>query len=338
MRRLALALSLFALCGLPSNVAAATQLETVKARGVVNCGVSTGVAGFSLPDDKGDWSGIDADFCRSLAAAVFGDATKVKFFKTTAKERFTVLQSGEIDVLARNSTWSLSRDTGLGISFTGVNFYDGQGFMVRKALNVKSARELNGASICVQQGTTTELNLADFFRTNNLKFEPVVFEQIDDVTKAYEAGRCDALTNDASGLYTNRLKLAAPADHMILPEVISKEPLGPLVRKGDGNWFDIVRWVHFAQLTAEELGVTAANAEDMKKSANPDIKRLLGVEGEYGKAMGLANDWAFQIIKQTGNYAETYERNVGSGSKLLIARGINNLWSKGGLQYAPPMR
>jgi len=338
LRRLSLMISLFAFCGLNSNIAGATQLETVKARGVVNCGVSTGVAGFSLPDDKGDWSGIDADFCRSVAAAVFGDATKVKFFKTTAKERFTVLQSGEIDVLARNSTWSLSRDTGLGLSFTGVNFYDGQGFMVRKALNVKSAKELNGASICVQQGTTTELNLADFFRTNNLKFEPVVFEQIDDVTKAYEAGRCDALTNDASGLYTNRLKLAVPGDHVILPEVISKEPLGPIVRKGDGQWFDIVRWVHFAQLSAEELGVTSANAEDMKKSANPDVKRLLGIEGEYGKAMGLSNDWAFQIVKQTGNYAETYERNVGSGSKLLIARGINNLWSKGGLQYAPPIR
>ena len=318
--------------------AQAAMLDTVKARGVLNCGVSTGVAGFSLPDEKGDWSGIDADFCRSVAAAVFGDAAKVKFFKTTAKERFTVLQSGEIDVLARNSTWSLSRDTALGLSFTGVNFYDGQGFMVRAKLNVKSAKELNGASICVQQGTTTELNLADYFRANGLKFEPVVFEQIDDVTKAYEAGRCDALTNDASGLYTNRIKLAVPGDHVILADIISKEPLGPLVRKGDPQWFDIVKWVHFAQLTAEELGVTKANAGDMLKSANPDIRRLLGVEGEYGKGMGLANDWAFQIISQTGNYAETYERNVGKDSKLGIARGLNNLWSKGGLQYAPPIR
>ena len=318
--------------------AAAGVLDTVKARGVVNCGVSTGVAGFSLPDEKGDWTGIDTDFCRGVAAAVFGDASKVKFFKTTAKERFTVLQSGEIDVLARNSTWSLSRDTALGLTFTGVNFYDGQGFMVRKALNAKSAKDLNGASICVQQGTTTELNLADYFRANGLKFEPVVFEQIDDVTKAYEAGRCDALTNDASGLYTNRLKLGNPGEHVILPEVISKEPLGPLVRKGDAQWFDIVKWVHYAQLTAEELGVTKANAQDMLKSANPDIKRLLGVEGDYGKGMGLNNDWAFQIIKQVGNYAELYERNVGKDSKLLIARGQNNLWSKGGLQYAPPVR
>ena len=317
---------------------AASTLETVRARGVVNCIVSSGVAGFSLADEQGVQKGLDSDFCRAVAAATLGDPAKVNFVKTTAKDRFTVLQSGEGDLMARNSTWSLSRDTTLGLNFTGVNYYDGQGFMVRKSLNVKSAKELNGASICAQQGTTTELNLADYFRTNNMKYEPVAFETIDDVTKAYEAGRCDVLTNDQSGLYTNRLKLAKPEDHAILPEVISKEPLGPAVRQGDEQWTDIVKWVHYAMVAAEELGVTQANVAEMTKSANPDVKRLLGTEGETGKMLGLNADWAGKIIQAVGNYGESFERNLGQGSRLKIERGLNKLWSQGGLQYAPPLR
>lgn len=322
----------------PTSAVAASTLETVRARGALNCGVSTGVAGFSLADEQGVQKGIDSDFCRAVAAAVLGDPSKVTFIKTTSKDRFTVLQSGETDLLARNSTWSLSRDASLGLNFTGVNYYDGQGFMVRKSLNVKSAKELNGASICAQQGTTTELNVADYFRANNMKFEPVVFETIDDVTKAYEAGRCDALTNDASGLYTNRLKMTNPDDHIVLPEVISKEPLGPAVRQGDFQWFNIVKWTLFAMVAAEELGVTQANVLDMTKSANPDVRRLLGTESELGKMLGLSNDWAVKVIQASGNYGESFERNLGQGSKLKIARGLNKLWSQGGLHYAPPLR
>ena len=322
----------------PVAAQAASTLEAVRARGVVNCIVSSGVAGFSLADEQGVQKGLDSDFCRAVAGAVFGDPSKVNFVRTTAKDRFTVLQSGEGDLMARNSTWSLSRDTTLGLNFTGVNYYDGQGFMVRKSLNVKSAKELNGASICAQQGTTTELNLADYFRTNNMKYEPVAFETIDDVTKAYEAGRCDVLTNDQSGLYTNRLKLAKPDDHMILPEVISKEPLGPAVRQGDEQWTDIVKWALYAMISAEELGVTQANVAEMTKSNNPDIKRLLGTEGETGKMLGLNADWAVQIIKAVGNYGESFERNLGQGSRLKIERGLNKLWTQGGLQYAPPLR
>ena len=320
------------------GVASAGTLDAVRQRGAVICGVSTGVAGFSLADEQGVQKGLDSDFCRAVAAAVFGDATKVKYIKTTSKDRFTVLQSGEIDLLARNSTWSLSRDTQFGLNFTGVNYFDGQGFMVRKSLNVKSAKELAGASICVQQGTTTELNLADFFRANGIKFEPVVFEQIDDVTKAYDAGRCDALTNDASGLYTNRLKLEKPDDHIVLPEVISKEPLGPIVRHGDDQWFDIVKWVHYAMVNAEEAGVSSANVDAMLKSTNPDVRRLLGVEGEFGKGLGLGNDWVVQIVKQVGNYGEVFERNLGLSTRLKIERGQNKLWTQGGMQYAPPIR
>ncbi|MBK9081955.1 MAG: amino acid ABC transporter substrate-binding protein [Rhizobiales bacterium] len=318
--------------------AAAGTLDTARQRGAVICGVSTGVAGFSLADEQGVQKGLDSDFCRAVAAAVFGDATKVKYIKTTSKDRFTVLQSGEIDLLARNSTWSLSRDTQFGLNFTGVNYFDGQGFMVRKSLNLKSAKDLAGASICVQQGTTTELNLADYFRANNLKFEPVVFEQIDDVTKAYDAGRCDAITNDASGLYTNRLKLEKPDDHIVLPEVISKEPLGPIVRHGDDQWFDIVKWVHYAMVNAEEAGVSSANVDAMLKSTNPDVRRLLGAEGEFGKGLGLGNDWVAQIVKQVGNYGEVFERNLGLSTRLKIERGQNKLWTQGGLQYAPPIR
>jgi general L-amino acid transport system substrate-binding protein len=318
--------------------AQARTLEAIKQRGVLHCGVNVGLPGFGQPDDKGNWTGLDVDFCRAVAATIFNDPKKVTFKPLTAKERFTALQSGEVDLLARNTTWTLGRDTALGLSFTGVNFYDGQGFLVKKSLGVKSAKELNGASICVQTGTTTELNLADYFRTNNIQYRPVVFEKADEALAAYDAGRCDAFTTDASGLYAERQKLKNPAEQIVLPEIISKEPLGPAVRQGDSQWFTVVRWVHFAMVNAEELGVTQANVEQMLNSPNPEIKRMLGKEGEFGKGMGLENDWAYRIIKHVGNYGEAYDRNVGSGSHLNIERGVNNLWSKGGLQYAPPIR
>lgn len=315
-----------------------TTLAQVKARGMVNCGSNPGLAGFGVPDGQGKWAGLDVDFCQAVAAAIFNDPAKVKFIPLSAKDRFTALQSGEIDVLARNSTWTMSRDTSLGLNFGPVNYYDGQALMVRKKLGVASAKQLGGASVCTQQGTTTELNLADFFRANNLKYEVVTFATADETVKAYDAGRCDAFTTDASGLYAERLKLAAPDDHVVLPEIISKEPLGPIVRHGDDQWFDLVKWTHYAMINAEELGVTKANADDMKKSDNPEIKRLLGSEGKFGEAIGVSNDWAYQIVKHVGNYGESFERNVGMGSRLKIARGQNALWTKGGLQYAPPVR
>jgi general L-amino acid transport system substrate-binding protein len=318
--------------------AQAKTLDAVKAKGVLNCGGNPGLAGFGQPDDKGAWTGLDVEFCRALAAAVLGDGTKVSIKPLSAKERFTALQSGEVDVLVRNSTWTISRDSSLGLSFAGVNFYDGQGFMVKKSLGVKSAKELKGASICVQTGTTTELNLADFFRTIKADYKPVVFEKNDEVVAAYDANRCDAMTTDASGLYAERLRLKTPDEHVVLPEIISKEPLGPVVRQGDSQWFTVVRWVHYAMLNAEELGVTQKNVDEMLNSTNPDIKRLLGKEGEFGKGIGLDNDWVVKIIKTVGNYGESYERNVGAGSRLKIARGQNALWNAGGLQYAPPIR
>ena len=313
-------------------------LDAVKARGTVNCGVNTGLAGFAQPDDKGAWTGLDVDFCRAIAAAVFNDPSKVSFKPLSAKERFTALQSGEIDVLARNSTWTLSRDSSLGLSFVGVNYYDGQGFMVKKSLGVKSAKELKGASVCVQTGTTTELNLADFFRTNKLDYKPVVFEKSDEVVAAYDANRCDAFTTDSSSLYAERLRMKNPDENVVLPEIISKEPLGPVVRQGDSQWFTIVRWVYFATLNAEDLGVTQKNVDEMLASTNPDIKRMLGKEGDFGKGIGLDNDWVVRIVKAVGNYGESYERNVGSGSRLKIDRGLNKQWNQGGLQYAPPIR
>lgn len=328
-----------ALVGLSSAAfAQAKTLDTVKSRGQVLCGVSTGLAGFAQPDDKGVWTGLDVEFCRALAAAIFNDPMKVTFKPLSAKERFTALQSGEVDLLARNTTWTISRDSSLGLSFAGVNFYDGQGFMVKKALGVKTAKELKGASVCVQTGTTTELNLADFFRSNNIDYKPVVFEKNDEIVAAYEAGRCDAYTTDASGLYAERLRMKVPADNVVLPDIISKEPLGPVVRQGDSQWFTIVKWVHFAMLNAEELGVTKANVDQMASSANPEIKRLLGKEGDFGKGIGLDNDWVVKIVKAVGNYGESYDRNVGSGSRLNIDRGLNKLWNKGGIQYAPPIR
>src|ERR1700744_75876 len=315
----------------------AGTLDQVKARGQLICGSNPGRAGFGLPDDQGVYKGLDVDECRAIAAAIFNDPMKVKFLPINAKDRPTILAGGEIDVLIRNTTWTLSRETG-GMFFTGVNFYDGQGFMVRKKLNVTSAKQLDGASICVQQGTTTELNLADYFRANNMKFEPVVFATDEETVRAYDSGRCDAYTTDSSGLYAERLKLAAPDDNTVLPEIISKEPLGPSVRKDDIQWFQIVQWTHYAMITAEELGVTQANVDEKLKSDNPAIRRLLGVEGDFGKGLGLTNDWAYRIIKLVGNYGESFDRNVGDGSPIKIKRGLNALWSKGGLQYAPPIR
>jgi len=320
-----------------ATAASAGTLDQVKQRGNLACGSNPGLPGFGMPDDKGQWSGFDVDLCRAIAAAIFNDPTKVKFIPLTATDRFTALQSGEIDVLIRNGTWTQSREAELGLLFAGVNYYDGQGFMVRKSLNISSALELSGASVCVQQGTTTELNLADFFRSNNMKYDPVVFATADEAIKAYDSGRCDAFTTDVSQLYGERVKLVNPDEHVVLPNVISKEPLGPAVRQGDDQWFNLVKWVNFAMIDAEELGVTKANVDDNLKSDNPEVRRLLGVEGDYGKSMGVSKDWAYRIIKQVGNYGESFERNLGEGSPLKIKRGLNALWSKGGIQYAPPI-
>jgi general L-amino acid transport system substrate-binding protein len=325
-----------------AGAASAGTLDDVKTRGELRCGTNTGLAGFAAPNDKGEWSGFDVDLCRAVAAAIFDDPTKIKFTPTNAKERFTALQSGEIDLLSRNTTWTLSRDTSLGFNFAGVNYYDGQGFMInaKKLPNVKSALELSGASVCVQSGTTTELNLADFFRNNNMQYNPVVFEALEATEQAYDTGRCDVYTTDQSGLYSTRLKLAAPDDHVVLKEIISKEPLGPAVRQGDDQWFDVVKWTLNAMIIAEEFGITQANVEEMKASANPEVKRILGMEEgtKLGTDLGLTNDWVVRIVKHVGNYGEVFERNVGQGSPLKIARGLNALWNKGGLQYAPPIR
>jgi general L-amino acid transport system substrate-binding protein len=319
---------------------AGAVFDGVKQKGFVQCGVnSSGLPGFASVDAQNNWSGLDIDLCKAVAAAMFGDATKVKFTGLTAKERFTALQSGEVDVLARNTTWTLSRDAALGLEFTGVNYYDGQGFMAKKELGVSSAKELDGASVCVQAGTTTELNLADYFRSNNLKYNAVVFENNDEVNKAYEAGRCDVLTTDQSGLYSTRVKLGNLEDHVILPEIISKEPLGPSVRQGDSAWADVVRWSLYAMIQAEEFGITSANIDQIKAdNKNPDIARFLGTSDELGKGLGLPNDFAYQVVKQVGNYGDSFERNVGMSTSLKIERGVNALWSKGGLMYAMPFR
>ncbi len=338
MKKIFVTLAVGAAAIVAAGAASAQTLEKVKQKGFLQCGSNTGLAGFGVPDEKGVWTGLDVDVCRAIAAAIFNDATKVKYVPLSSKDRFTALQSGEVDVLVRNSTWTMSRDTSLGLNFTGVNYYDGQGFMVRKKLNVNSALELNGASVCTQQGTTTELNLADFFRANKMKYEVVAFASSDETIKAYDAGRCDAFTTDASGLYAERLKLANPNDHVVLPEIISKEPLGPAVRHGDDQWQDVVKWVHFGMLNAEELGVTKANLDQQLKSENPEVKRLLGTEGKFGEALGLPNDWVVRIVRHVGNYGESFERNVGESSPLKIKRGLNALWNKGGLQYAPPVR
>jgi general L-amino acid transport system substrate-binding protein len=335
-----------ALLGFTAVAAQAGTLDTVKAAGTLNCGVSEGLIGFSNPDSSNNWSGLDVDFCKAVAAAVLGDATKVKYVPLSAKERFTALQSGTIDVLSRNSTWTMSRDTSLGLQFAGVTYYDGQGFLVPKKLGVKSALELGGASVCTQTGTTTELNLSDFFKSNKLEYKVVAFEKNEEVLKAYQEGRCDVFTTDQSGLYAERLKFATPDDHVVLPEIISKEPLGPVVRQGDDQWFAIVKWTYYALLTAEELGVTSANVDEQRASAtNPEIQRLLSIksknedgteaDNDFGKGLGLGPDWAYAPIKQVGNYAEIFDRNL---AQLKISRGKNALWKDGGLQYAPPIR
>lgn len=338
MKRVSLVLTLAVAAGLSVQAASAQTLKTIKDRGMLSCGVSQGVTGFSSPDDKGNWTGLDVDVCRAIAAAIFNDPSKIKFVPLSAKDRFTALQSGEIDVLSRTTTWTLSRDTSLGANFTGVTYYDGQGFMVKKSLKVNSALELNSASVCVATGTTTELNLADYFKGNNMKYEVIAFGTNDETVKAYESGRCDVFTTDVSGLYADRLKLANPADHVVLPEVISKEPLGPMVRHGDDQWFDIVKWTLYAMITAEELGITQKNADEMAKSDKPEMKRVFGTDGNLGEQLGLTRDWVSRIVKAVGNYGESFDRNVGAGSKLGIARGLNQLWNKGGIQYAPPIR
>jgi len=336
-KRCAFSLALLTLLGSSVAVAGPT-LDAVKQRGYLKCGVSQGLAGFSTPNQQGEWTGLDVDYCRALAAAVFGDAGKVRFTPLSAKERFTALQSGEVDILSRNTTWTASRDTELGFDFVGVSFYDGQGFMVRKDLGVKSARELDGATICANAGTTTELNIADYFRTHGMKYRPVVFEKSDETVAAYDAGRCDVYTTDRSGLYAQRVKLKNPDAHVILPEVISKEPLGPLVRQGDPQWFDIAKWTLYVLIGAEELGLTSANVEQQRKSSqNPEVRRLLGAEGSFGQALGLPADWALQVVRQVGNYGEIFQRNLG-GPPLNIERGQNALWTQGGLMYAPPFR
>jgi general L-amino acid transport system substrate-binding protein len=338
MKRLATALAFATVLAFGMQAASAQTLTTIKNRGELICGANGTLAGFGLPDPQGNWTGFDVDFCRAIAAAIFNDPTKVKFVPLTAKDRFTALQSGEIDVLSRNTTWTLSRDTSLGLDFVAVTYYDGQGFMVRKALKVNSALELNGAAVCVQQGTTSELNLADYFRANQMQLKTVTFATGDEARKAYESGRCDAYTTDSSGLYGERQKLAVPGDHIVLPEIISKEPLTPAVRHGDSQWTDIVRWTHFAMVDAEELGVTKANVDEKLKSDDPETRRMLGAEGQYGEALGLTNDWVYRIVKHVGNYGEVFERNIGQGSPLKIVRGLNALWTKGGLQYGPPFR
>ncbi|KAJ0340389.1 hypothetical protein COL154_014176, partial [Colletotrichum chrysophilum] len=320
--------------------ASAATLDDVKKKGFIQCGVSQGLPGFSNPDSKGNWTGLDVDFCRAVASAIFNDPTKVKFTPLSAKERFTALQSGDIDILSRNTTWTMSRDTQLGLAFSVVNFYTGQGFMVHKKLGISSALQLSGASICVAKATTSELNVADYFNSHNMKYELVKFDKAAEAISAYQVGRCDAYTTDRSGLYGARLNMKNPDDNVILPEIISQEPLGPVVRQGDPQWLNIVKWTHYAMLEAELYGVTKDNVDEMKNSDNPDIKRLLGTEAEtkIGTDLGVSNDWVVNIVKAVGNYGEIFERNVGQGSPLKISRGINALWTKGGLQYGMPIR
>jgi len=324
---------------LAASSANAGTLEDVRAKGFIQCGVSQGVPGFSNPDDDGNWSGIDVDVCRAVAAAVFGDASKVKYSGLTAKARFTALSSGEIDILSRNTTWTMTRDTQLGLNFAGVNYYDGQGMMVPVALGVSTASELDGANICTNTGTTTELNITDFFRMNGMGFNLVAFEKADDVVAAYDAGRCDVYTTDRSALAAQRTKLTDPDAHMVLPEIISKEPLGPVVRQGDDVWFNIVKWSLNAMINAEEMGITSDNINKLTyNKTTPAEARFIGKEGTFGKELGLSDDWAYQIIKQVGNYEESYERNVGPNTPVKLARGVNALWSNGGILYAPPIR
>ena len=319
---------------------AGKTLDAIKKRGHVRCGASTGLPGFSAPDSKGNWKGLDIDVCHAFAAAVFGDSKKIKVVGLSAQQRFTALQSGEVDVLTRNTTHTLSRDTALGLNFAPVNYYDGQGFLVRKALGVKSARGLNGAAICVIQGTTNERNLSDYFRKHKMKYKPVVMENNNELFKAFMAGRCDVYSTDASALAAQRSKTKKPSELVILPDIISKEPLAPVVRHGDDEWFDVVKWTVYAMIAAEEMGITSRNVNRMKKNNDPNIQRLLGVIKGNGKSLGLDEAWAYNIIKQVGNYGESFERNVGKNTPLKLARGLNGLWTKNknGLMYAPPLK
>jgi general L-amino acid transport system substrate-binding protein len=320
-----------------AGAAAAATLDAVKQRGTLVCGVSEGILGFSAPTDKA-WAGFDVDLCRALAAAIFGDAGKVRYVSLNANDRFTALRSGTIDVLSRNSTWTMSRETELKLVFPAITYFDGQGFLVRRTLPAASSLELDNAKVCVQSGTTTELNLVDYFRANHMRLQAVEFESATEAARAYDAGRCDVFTSDVSQLYAERLGLAKPDDHVILPDIISKEPLGPAVRQGDEQWADIVKWTVFALINAEELGVSSATIEQATTSAKPEVKRLVGTDGNFGEQMGLTKDWAARIVRQVGNYGEVFERNVGTESRLGIPRGLNHLWSTGGILYAPPIR
>lgn len=320
------------------SMAQAGTLDNVKSKGELVCGATQGLAGFSAPDANNNWAGLDVDFCRAVAAAIFNDPSKVKFVPLSGKERFTALQSSEIDLLSRITTKTMSRDTSLGINFIGTTYYDGQGFMVRKDLGVKDAKELDGAAVCTDTGTTTELNMNDFFKSNQLKFQPVVFEKKDEIISAYEAGRCDVVTTDISGLQAYRVKLKDPSAHIVLPNVISKEPLTPAVRHGDDQWLDVVGWTRNCLINAEELGVNHSNVEAMKKSDNPEIRRLLGIEGDFGKFIGVDNNWCANVISKVGNYGEIYNRNLGPNAVITIERGLNNLWNNGGIMYAAPIR
>ena len=315
---------------------AADTVAAIRARGNLLCGVAPSTVGFSMPDSRGEWRGLDVDTCRAVAAAVLGDATKVRFVPASTQQRFTMLQSGEIDMLSRSTTWTLGREASLGLAFAGVNFYDGQGFMVRRAANVTSARQLDGATVCVQPGTTTELNMADYFRTNRLRYTPVIIDNIEELRAAFISGRCDAYTNDASSLASFAASQGANmSQFLLLPEIISKEPLGPVVRKGDPRFFDIVRWSLFAMVTAEELGITSTNLQTFTDNNNPDVQRFMGRSGDLGRQLGVNNDFAVQIVRQVGNFSEMWERNI---TPIGVPRGINALWTRGGLQYAPPMR
>lgn len=333
----AFAAAALAVAALPAH--AGKTLDTIKQRGQLVCGVNTGLAGFSQADSQGNWTGLDVDICKAIAATVLNDATKVKWVPLNAQQRFTALQSGEIDILSRNTTWTLTRDASLGLSFVGTTYYDGQGFMVPSKGKIKSAKQLKGATVCVQSGTTTEKNLTDFSRANKLDIKPVVFEKVEAATGAYFAGRCQAYTTDASGLASVRNKEAKdPKDHLILPELISKEPLGPSVRRGDDEFFAIAKWVIYALIEAEEYGITQANVDQMKTSTDPVVQRILGTSEDTGKLLGLDKEWAARAIKAVGNFGEIFERNVGPNSSLGLPRGVNNLWNKGGIVYAPPVR
>ncbi|HEY9213945.1 MAG TPA: amino acid ABC transporter substrate-binding protein [Ancylobacter sp.] len=341
MKKFALALAIAGvLLAAPTmmSFAHADTLADVKARGTLKCGVSQGLAGFSAPDDKGVWKGFDVDMCRAVAAAIFDDASKVEFVPLSADARFPALQKGEIDVLSRNSTWTLSREADLKLLFAAVSYYDGQGFMVPNAKNVMGALELGGSKVCTQSGTTSALNVQDYFKQNKMQLELIELPNVEELLKAYGEAKCDVLTTDVSQLYALRLKLAKPADHLVLPDVISKEPLGPVVRQGDDKWLNIVKWSFYATVNAEELGISTATLDQALKSEKPDVKRFVGTDGTYGEQLGLTKDWAVRIVRNVGNYGEVFERNVGSDSKLGIPRGINQLWSTGGIQYAPPIR